>query len=332
MIVEPAPTNPRSPLRRAFLVAGMVAPLVLLVGVVAAGALGPQRAPVLTPDPSALAQASADAASRASAAPELAVPARPAVAFPAVVLGLPVEDVATALATRAAAPSADAGLVAVAGYLSYGGVPFTCIDAYLDPPDADCAGRTTLTSQPVAVSGAGAGFGGVGPHLHPQFPPGTRAPAPDDSPGSGRSQPMPVILVGSFDDPRSTCTQRCDEAFVVSRVAWVAGDEWDVTLTIDPAMAVDPNIPEIRKTIADATRRLGDAALILQTAVVRPDVLARIDAGAAAALPDIAPRMRLRPVTYVRGLVEGADGGRAIDWVVLDSVTGRLLARGGATS
>lgn len=331
MIVEPAPTNPRSPLRRAIRIGGMVAPLVLLVGVVAIGAFGPQRAPAATPDPSAAAQESSGAASAGPANPDLPVLARPAVAFPARVLGLPVDDIATALGART---PGDAGLVAVAGYLTYGGVPFTCMDAYLDPPEADCTGRTTLTSQPVAVSGQqGGGFGGIGAHLHPQFPPGTRAPAPDDSPGSVRSQPIPVVLLGSFDDARAVCTQRCDEAFVVSRVAWVAGDEWDVTLTIDPAMAVEPNIPEIRDTIADATGRLGDAALILQTAVVRPDVLARIDTVAAAALPDIAPRMRLRPVTYVRGLVSGADAGApAIGWVVLDSVTGRLLARGGARS
>lgn len=332
MIVEPVPTTPRSPVRRGLRLAAMLAPLALLVGVVAVGALGPQ--PVTPPPAPSLAAASVAASSPVGPVPDLAL--RPAVAFPERWLGMPVADVATALSARDA--GGETGLVAVAGYLSYGGVPFTCMDAYLDPEGTDCTGRTTLTTEPVAVSGQlGSGFGGIGPHLHPQFPPGTRAPAPDDTPGSRRSLPIPVVLLGSFDDPRAVCGQRCDEAFVVSRVVWVAGDPWEVTLTVDPELKVDPNIPEIRTSIADATRRLGGSPVVLQTAVVRPDVLGEIDADAAAALPTIDPRKRLRPVTYVRGLFQDLDSSRPIDgrapaigWVVLDSVSGELLARGGS--
>ena len=71
MIVEPAPTNPRSPARRTLRLVGVAVPVVLLVGIVAAGALGPQRRRSASPDPSALrrrrrARVDADAAARSS--------------------------------------------------------------------------------------------------------------------------------------------------------------------------------------------------------------------------------------------------------------------------
>ena len=45
MIIEPTPTNPRSPLRRGLRVAGLVLPVVLLGAVIGAGLLGPRPEP-----------------------------------------------------------------------------------------------------------------------------------------------------------------------------------------------------------------------------------------------------------------------------------------------
>ena len=86
----------------------------------------------------------------------------------------------------------------------------------------------------------------------------------------------------------------------------------------------EPNIPEIQATVAASTDALGRGALPLRTAVVRPDVLALVDPDAAAALPPLEPGDRLRPVTYVRGLVLQFEGlqpphatDTAIGWIVV---------------
>jgi hypothetical protein len=109
-----------------------------------------------------------------------------------------------------------------------------------------------------------------------------------------------------------------------------------VTLSIDAAMDVEPNIPEIQATVAAATEALGRGALPLVTSVLRPGILGVVDPTAADALPPIPPAHQYRPVTYVRGLVFQFDASQplygrdpAIGWVVLDSITGEVLARGG---
>ena len=316
---------------------GLAAPVVLLVGVVAAGALGPAPIPEQPPAPASPAPLTAE---RGQGRP---APNGP---FPLTWIGLRVRGVADTQAARAAGDAR--GVVAVAGYLDYGSLSWTCVDAYLDVDRAACDGLAVLRDTPSASTDAGTtGAGpagspatGGGPHLHPLFPAGARGPAPDDVPGSPRSQPIPVVMLGSFDDARigpcDPATTRCDERFIVERVVWVAGAPWGPTLTIDPAMGVDPNIPEIRASVADAVAALGRGSLPLATAVVRPGVLKVIDPAAAAALPAIPDIERLRPVTYVRGLVFQFDASQplygrdpAIGWVVLNSITGDVLARGG---
>lgn len=136
------------------------------------------------------------------------------------------------------------------------------------------------------------------------------------------------MIIGWFDGSEP-------DEFIVERVAWVAGEAWDVTLTIDPALDVDPNIPEVRASVGEATSQLGGDPIITATAVVRPDALAAIDPQAAVALPPIPAARRLRPVTYVRGLLIGPGGSSAtpdvtatITWIVLDSISGEVLADG----
>lgn len=337
MIVEPSPTNPRSPARRALRVLGLTAPILLLVGVVAVGALGPPPVERGSPSPAA-ATALPDA--RSTAAPALVADGT-TVPFPASWIGLRVRDVADTEAERAAGRAT--GILAVSGYLSYGSVAWTCTDAYLDVDRSACQGRAVLADQPHPVGG-GAGASGlvsIGPHLHPTFLPGTRSPAPDDTPGSPRGEPIPVVVLGEFPDPAVACapdTPGCGESFTVERVVWVAGTPWAPVLTVDPAMGVDPNIPEITVSVDEAEQALGRGALPLAASVVRPGALATLDPVAAAALPPVPPGRRLQPLTYVRGLVFQFDASQplygrdpAIGWVVLDAITGELLARGGPT-
>ncbi len=123
MIVEPVPTNPRSPIRRLLRVLGLTAPVLLLVAVVAVGAFGP---PPAAP------------ASDAPATPDPAGPTRPpalvvdgeAVSFPETWIGLRVRGIADTRAEQAAGHAQ--GVIAVAGYLSYGSRSWTCNDEYLE--------------------------------------------------------------------------------------------------------------------------------------------------------------------------------------------------------
>ena len=322
MIVEPVPTNPRSPIRRLLRVLGLTAPVLLLVAVVAVGALGP---PPAAP------------ASDAPATPGTAGPTRPpalfvdgeAVSFPETWIGLRVRGIADTRAEQAAGHAQ--GVIAVAGYLDYGSRSWTCNDEYLDVESSACDGRATLSDLPSSGS----------PHLHPDFAPRTRAPAADDVPGSPRHEPIPVVMLGRFPDPADAAcaahVRDCDEAFEVERVVWVAGTPWGPILTVDPALKVDPNVPEIGRTVAAAEDALGPGALALAASVVRPDLLAVVDPVAGAALPEIPLEHRLRPVTYLRALVFRAEASQplygrdpTIGWVVLDSITGELLAGGGA--
>ena len=201
----------------------------------------------------------------------------------------------------------------------------------LDVESSACDGRATLSDLPSSGS----------PHLHPDFAPRTRAPAADDVPGSPRHEPIPVVMLGRFPDPADAAcaadVRDCDEAFEVERVVWVAGTPWGPILTVDAALQVDPNVPEIGRTVAAAEDALGPGALALAASVVRPDLLAVVDPVAGAALQVIPLEHRLRPVTYLRALVFRAEASQplyrrdpTIGWVVLDSITGELLAGGGA--
>jgi hypothetical protein len=328
MIVEPVPTNPRSPLRRILRVAGVALPLVLLVGVVAAGALGP-RPDATRPDEAAATPATGDPASTPRPATLVEpVRRRQQATFPAEVAGLPVRSVVDALSSRAG--DRPAGIVAVGGYLSLGALPWTCLDAYLDPPGTTCIGRTLMQDWFETWGQLGPAPAGIRTDLLPRFRPGTRGPIPANDGDGPRGEPVPVVLLGSFAGSTG-------QDFIVERVAWVAGEDWDVTLTIDPALDVEPNIPEVQASVRDAVSRLGGDAIVTMTAVVRPDALAAIDPEAAAALPPIPAARRLRPVTYVRGLQidpagdgTGATAGATatVTWIVLDSITGEELAAG----
>ena len=149
------------------------------------------------------------------------------------------------------------------------------------------------------------------------------------------------MVLGRFPDPAdAACSPDaggCGEAFDVERVVWVAGAPWGPILTVDPAMQIDPNVPEIARTVKAAEDTLGPGTLALAVSVVLPDSLGVLSPNAASALPLIPLEHRLRPVTYLRGLVFQFDASQplfgrdpTIGWVVIDSITGELLAGGGA--
>jgi hypothetical protein len=334
MIVEPAPTNPRSPARRVLRLVGVAVPVVLLVGIVAAGALGPQPLPVAPP-----------ASSVVAAGPTATEPQRPVVladgtttTFPRTWIGFRVRTVAETRAERR--DGGAEGILAVAGYLSYGTLPWTCVDAYLDAAAA-CEGRALLADVDVLPTDANGGvFGAIGAHLHPTFAPGVRGPTPSGGPSEPSAEPIPVVVLGRYTDPVGVpcppTSRDCGQAFAIERVVWVAGTPWGETLSVDAAMDIRPEVAEIQARVDAATDALGRGALALRTSIVRPDLLARIEPDAAAALPPIPPGDLYRPLTYVRGLVFLYDPSQTlygrdpeIGWLVANSVTGEVLARGG---
>jgi hypothetical protein len=332
MIVEPAPTNPRSPGRRALRLVGLAAPLVLLVGIVAAGALGrPASAP--TPHPSPV-----TATSPTPSALVALLPDGTSTPFPDGWVGLRVRTVAETQALRQAGDAE--GFLAVGGYLSYGTLSPRCVDAYLDTDPAVCAGRSLFADVAVIATDATGGvFDAIGPHLHPLFADGVRAPTPGPTPGSPARGPIPVVVLGRYTDSRgvpcSPTSRDCGEAFAVERVVWVAGKPWGETLGVDAALDIEPNAPEVAATVEAASDALGQGALQLRTAVVRREVLDIVDPDAADALGPVPAGQGLRALTYVRGLVFEFDASQplygrdpAIGWVVVDSRTGKVLARG----
>ena len=177
MIVEPVPTNPRSPLRRGLRVAGIALPLVLLVGVVAAGALGPQP-DAATPGEPVAPSVARDPATVLRPGTLVEPVRRQPATFPAEIAGLRVRSVVETLAARTG--DRPAGVVAVGGYLSLGALSWTCLDAYLDPPGPTCIGRTLMQDWFETWGQLGPAPAGIGTDLLPRFRPerGARSPPP----------------------------------------------------------------------------------------------------------------------------------------------------------
>lgn len=336
MIVEPVPTNPRSPARRAARLVAVAAPVVVFLAVVGVGLLGPRATTTPAPDASTVASAS-DAASDTTPDRPVRLADGTTTTFPATWIGFRVRSVAATRAERQAGGAA--GIVAVAGYLSYGTLPWTCVDTYLDA--SGCDGRALLADVDVLPTAENGGvFGAIGPHLHPTFAQGVRGPVPSGSPSDPHREPIPVVVLGRYTDsvgvPCSPTSRDCGQAFAVDRVVWVAGTPWGETLTIDPALNVEPTLPRITRSVEEATDALGSGALPLVASVLRRDLLPTVDADAADALPPVEPGDEYRAVTYVRGLVFQFDASQPlygrdprIGWVVVKSTTGEVLARGG---
>ena len=339
MIIEPVPTNPRSPVRHGLQLAGVVLPIVLLVGVVALGSLGPKAMPPTAEDATRVPEASA-AADGASPGPAFETVA---VAFPEQVGGVPVRTVAAIL--EAHRSDRLTGFVAVAGFLTVQDLPAECADRYLGPFGAFCERRAVLADSPnrpfSSSYGSGSGFGGIGAHFHPTVPFGVRLPPQLVYPSAtgGTPSPAAVTVLGRFtaEDPDACAGVRhCDEAFVIERVAWVDGEYHQRTTTVDPALDVDWTDPSWRERRAAARGALGFDRTLLMTAYLRPVTLERIDPAAAVAVVAAAGETP-GAVWYVRGLERdphsarypsGAAPARVV-WAVYDEASGTVIARGG---
>jgi hypothetical protein len=254
------------------------------------------------------------------------------VSFPAAIDGLPVRYVSATLAAHAQGTLS--GIVAVAGYLSITDIPPACADRISGPFGALCQrfglvadGRSSPWIRPAGPR--------LGPHLHPEFPPGVRIP-----PQLGQTMvlaagpPLPVVLLGRFGDRRTAPCERmardCRGAFVVLGVAWYDGETWRRPPALEPTLDLDLGDASWPGRQAIARAALGDVDRVLVMALVGPATLARIDPGAAAALPEPAPD----PVWYVLGLevAPGPGSGEphgTTRWVLVDDASGAVVAAGG---
>lgn len=338
MLVEPVPTGPRSPARRALQLVGLALPVVLLAGVVTAGALGPRPEPLpgddlASPDGVALASPPAAGTPEATASDT----GRSAVvAFPPRLAGLAVRSVADTLAAHRQRPLA--GIVAVAGHLTIRDLPAECADRYLGPFGTFCERRAVLADSPTrpypSSTGGGSGFAAIGPHLHPTVPVGVRLPPDVVEALGGDGSPVAVVVLGRFTPMEpGPCIggSRTCEAFSVERVAWVAGEAYLRTTTIDPALEVDWADEDWRARRSAARAALGFDRTPLLTAYVAPETLARIDPVAAQAVRDVAGgRPPGAAIWYVRGLEGSRDptGGETgqVVWAVVDATGQTVIA------
>jgi len=323
VIVQPVPVGPPSRTRRLLRAAAAIVPLALLAGVVAFGIMGPRPEPpgpssTLSPAPAA-AQPGATPASAST--PDVAL-VRSLPRYPSRVLGLPVQSGSEVLAARAAG-EAD-GLIAISGHLGLRDLPETCYDTRLGPYGAFCARVGVLAQAPWA---ADTGFAQLGSHLHPQFPVGVRVPFRVAEVARSGWAASPAVVIARFDDPRARrCIpvgRHCGEELLVERVAWVEGEDYPRTVTVDPAVTPDPGTV---RSLAPAARRaashLPEGSMPLLTALVRPGTITWMDPSMAS----VVASLDMGAVWYVRALDDPRTPS-AIDWVLADP-SGAVLLRG----
>ena len=303
-------------------------PLALLAGVVAFGILGPRvEAPgataTLSPAPAA---AQPDATPALASTPDVAVPdvavAGRTPAYPSRVLGLPVRSVSEVLAARAAGETG--GLVAISGHLGLRDLPETCRDARLGPYGAFCARVGILAQAPWA---ADTGFAQLGPHLHPQFPVGVRVPFRVAEVARSGWAASAAVVIARFDDPRARrcvpVVRHCGEELVVERVAWVEGEDYPRTVTVDPAVTPDPGTTRsLAPAATRAASHLPEGSMPLLTALVRPGTITWMDP----AMVSVVSGLDVGAVWYVRA-IDDTRTPSAIDWVLADP-SGAMLLRG----
>jgi hypothetical protein len=312
MIVEPTPTNPRAPFRRAMRLAGLVLPVVLLVAVIGAGALGPHPAP---PPPAGSPQPSVAPAGSPPPNAQTASATTPA-AFGDLTAIAPSAVVAARASGRVL------GEVAVAGFLHVQPAGDACVTAALGPLGPWCERQGILAEAPWTGSGTSAQF--LPPHLHVTIPVGVRLPeASPPADGSVQEQPVPVLVIGRFAPGLPACDQAtvpCDHGFLVDRVAWANGTRMGLTPLV--ADRLDAGARPDPFTIA-----IDQEDLPLEAVLVWPRDVARLDADAAL----IAAREPAsEPVWYVR-VVDGARGpglARIVRWMLLAERDLRVLGEG----
>ncbi len=339
MIVEPVPTNPPSRRRRALARLVLLVPVVLLVAVIGAAVLGrtatpDERAAVLDA-PSAIPGASAEAtASPPPSAPRTVVGAsRPQrEPFPVSIDGLTVQSVPQALAGPAIDGRGD--VVAIAGYFGIPVVPTGCGDG-IDPLGPLCDRSTLLAELQWSLVGS-QGFSGIGPHVHARAAIGVRLPQQVQRTTMVASgPPLTAVLIGRFGgflQPGCTAPSvGCEVGFELDAVAWAEGSPFEVRAFVDPMIEAGPADWLTINQARVGAEVVGSNGIVLESALLRPETLARLDPRAARRIRKADPAAF---VWYVRGLRPAAPGGDAPElvWGVVDDTTLRVLAKGVAAA
>jgi len=343
MIVEPTPTGPRAPLRRAIRLVGLVLPVLLLAGVVAAGVLGPRPEPPL-PARSAAPAVALVASPRPSGATPASSPGGlqdPAIlraagdSFPAEVANLPVQHVSAVLdAQRAGRGPA---LVAIAGYLRAWADPQACTRPVPGLPGGGCERQALLAETSWPDSGSEL-VSGIGPHLHASVPPGVVIPDTavglvSDRPGP----PPPVVVIGRFDAPGTAGVgvPGVEPPFTIERVAWASGLQESIGRQVEAGLAVAPGDPTRAGPGSAALRAIGPVSMLLRIVLVRRDALASVDPAAARAAAS--HEAGIGQLWYIRALAvagnpgPGQPDGRSapvVRWAVVAARTGVVIGHG----
>ncbi len=328
MLIEPTPAIPPSSRRRARLVIGAAAPVLLLVAVIGVGVLGARD------DDSTSEPAATRAAAEVGPTPPSTEPsglARPP-AFPARVLGLRTRTVADALERRRTGATGDE-IIAVQGSATVHPTPTDCFVVDDAPTIADalaCQREVIIADGPDAFLAWSDGVvdwvmsEGV-THLHAaSFPvvslvdleahavtsPPPTGPTGDD-PAIAPIPSVPVVVLGRFDDPRladpRSSARHPNEGFVIERIVWV-DDVWQTRPVVRFVRPVDGEIAlgQVRATTSSA---LPGGTVILSHSIADIEVLARLDptaAGLARAGSDRLGIAAPAAVWYVRVMIRGA--------------------------
>ncbi len=333
MIFEPAPTSPRSPIRRGLRLAGLALPPVMLAGVIAAGILGSRPEPQpSTPAPTAAALV----AEPLSPVPATAAP-EPAGAdeafdglFPNAFEALAVKRPSALVIARAAGHSF--AVAAVAGYLSIGTPDVVCAERAPEPPGPWCEREGIIAER--SWSRSTGGSGGMPPHLHVTIPIGVRLPAEVEHASLVGGGPIPVVAIGRFaaDAPCRPGGPRCDIGFVVERVGWADGTWLDVTPLVEPRLGEAARRPDpFRAAVGH-----GDVPLL--AVLAQPDTITLLDPATRAAMIAVS---EAHPVWYVRLATGAGTGNRwqplgarvdapSVRWVLLDESQSGVIATGDA--
>ena len=314
MIVQPTPTG--LPTRRlpSRSVAGLALAPVLLVLAVVAGFVGPQpQAPPPLPVPSVAPGDPADVAGPADAMP--AIPSM----FGDLVAQTPSEALGAGL------PPSDA--FAVSGYLGVDAADSACGDVDGGPFGAWCDRRGIVARSPWTSAGTGP----FPPHMRVHIPVGVRLPSViDGARADDGLDPMPMLLVGRRAVRPAACQgwgpAICEDEFVVDRVAWAGGVRMGLTPLIDDRLQGErrPN---------PFTTSLDLADLPLLAVLGWPEDVWRLDSEAGSVAITVTPG---EPVWYLRVLDGARSPGieRKVRWMLLAERDLRVLASGrpGATA
>lgn len=337
MIVEPTPTNPRSPVRRALRLAGIVLPVVLFAAVLGVGLLGPKPEPA-APVPSAVPPEAAPATPAVSPGGDSAStrPADLAGAPPATVASIRVRSVSATLETWRAGDGA--AIVAVAGYLRGGGNAMTCgVETVL--PGSACARPVVIAETPVSSS-SGAGSSGRGAQIHAVVPPGVLLPGDPGGPtaNAGGSYPF-VVVIGRFGASDAGCTgdlRGCEDPFTVERIAWADGESVAIVPGAQASLAASASDPVVVDTPRATRAALGPTTALLRVLLLGAGLEA-VDPTAAGAIAEWSASPAAGAVWYLRVLDVPASplpgpfrGLRTpqIRWAVVSRRTGALIASG----